>query len=329
MAMHDSAAAPELLDLHPQTGDLRDAIHAGMRRAQKRLPTLLLYDEHGSKLFDAICELPEYYPTRTELGDHAGLHIDDIAAVARHVRASSDRTGQRQQHEDAHLLLEHLRRTRRLRAGGYLQGPPDGQPATVLAEDYPQVEVLPVCADFNEPFKLPQPRTMPKRNVLYFPGSTIGNLEFAGAHRLLNTMRRLARQGGAVLIGVDLIKDRAVLEAAYNDAQGVTAAFNLNMLTRLNREFEADFDVDAFEHLAVWDADRHRIEMRLISKQKQSVVIDGERFEFTVGEHIITEYSHKYSLEMFANLARNAGFHVEQVWTDADSLFSVQYLVAD
>lgn len=315
----------KLLDLHPHVTDLRDAIHEGMRRDQKRLPTLLLYDEHGSKLFDQICEVPEYYPTRTELAIMCE-NIDDIAAAVGE-QASLIELGSGSSMK-TRILLEHLREL-----AAYV--PVDISKdhlmaaATELAADYPHIEVLPVCADFNEPFRLPTPKVMPKRNVVYFPGSTIGNLEFAGANKLLTTMRRIARAGGAVLIGVDLIKERELLEAAYNDDQGVTAAFNLNMLTRLNREFEADFDVGAFEHRAVWDPDRHRIEMRLISRRDQSVVIDGERFELAEGEHILTEYSHKYSLEMFANLARNAGFHVEQVWTDDRQLFSVQYLVAD
>jgi dimethylhistidine N-methyltransferase len=314
-----------LLDLHPEVSDLRDAIHAGMRRAQKRLPTLLLYDEHGSKLFDDICEVPEYYPTRTELGimqdniDEIGAEIGEQASLIELGSGSSMKT---------RTLLEHLPAL-----AAYV--PVDisrdhlMNAATELAADFPKIEVLPVCADFNEPFQLPQPRITPRRNVVYFPGSTIGNLEFQGAHRLLTTMRRIACQGGAALIGVDLIKDQRVLEAAYNDSKGVTAAFNLNILTRLNREFGADFDVESFEHRAVWDPERHRMEMRLVSRRTQSVVVDGERFELAEGEHILTEYSHKYSLDMFANLARNADFHVEHVWTDAKRLFSVQYLVAD
>jgi L-histidine N-alpha-methyltransferase len=318
-------AAPTLLDLHPEVGDLRDAIHAGMRRAQKRLPTLLLYDERGSKLFDDICELPEYYPTRTELGIMQA-RIGEIAAAIGE-KASLIELGSGSSMK-TRILLEHLPNLAAYVpvdiSKDHLMGA-----ATELSNDYPHIEVLPVCADFNEPFRLPTPKVMPERNVVYFPGSTIGNLEFAGAHKLLTTMRRIAKRGGAVLIGVDLIKDRAVLEAAYNDAQGVTADFNLNMLARLNREFGADFDLDTFEHRAVWDAQRSRIEMRLISGRDQSVVIDGERFELKEGEHILTEYSHKYSLDMFANLAGNAGFHVEQVWTDDARLFSVQYLVAD
>lgn len=323
MAMNESTAAPRLLDLHPQVADLRDAIHAGMRRSQKRLPTLLLYDEKGSKLFDDICELPEYYPTRTELSimqermDEIADAIGEEASLIELGSGSSMKT---------RLLLEDLHRL-----AAYV--PVDISKdhlmaaATELSANYPHIEILPVCADFNEPFRLPTPQVTPRRNIVYFPGSTIGNLEFASAHRLLSTMKRIAKSGGAVLIGVDLVKGREVLESAYDDAQGVTAAFNLNMLERLNREFEADFDLDRFFHRAVWDAERARVEMQLVSRADQSVTIDGETFALREGEYILTEYSHKYTLETFANLARTAGFEVNHVWTDPQALFSVQYLV--
>lgn len=317
-----STAAPKLLDLHPRTGDLRDAIHEGMRRRQKRLPTLLLYDERGSQLFDDICELPEYYPTRTELAimrERIGEIAEVIGEEASLIELGSGSSMK------TRVLLDHLPAL-----AAYV--PVDISKdhlmlaATELSAAYPHIEILPVCADFNEPFRLPTPRVMPRRNVVYFPGSTIGNLEFASAHKLLSTMKRVAKAGGAVLIGVDLIKEKAVLEPAYDDAQGVTAAFNLNMLTRLNREFEANFDLERFEHRAVWDAERSRIEMRLVSRCDQRVEIDGETFSLAEGEHILTEYSHKYSLEVFANLAETAGFHVHTVWTDPSRLFSVQYL---
>ncbi|MEO0971831.1 MAG: L-histidine N(alpha)-methyltransferase [Pseudomonadota bacterium] len=317
--------APTLLDLHPQSDDLRDAIHQGMRRLQKRLPTLLLYDERGSQLFDAITEVPEYYPTRTELSimdasmEQIAKAIGPQASLIELGSGSSMKT---------RLLLQQLPEL-----AAYV--PVDISrdhlmaAATELARDYPAVEVLPVCADFNEPFRLPTPRISPQRNIVYFPGSTIGNLDFGGAHKLLSTMRRIAKKGGAVLIGVDLVKPREILEPAYDDAQGVTADFNLNILTRLNREFGANFNLEHFHHRAVWDGSRSRIEMRLVSEIAQEVEIDGERFSLAANEHILTEYSHKYSLEVFANLARTAGFEVECVWTDPQQWFSVQYLVVN
>ncbi|MEO0424761.1 MAG: L-histidine N(alpha)-methyltransferase [Pseudomonadota bacterium] len=315
-------AAPTLLDLHPQTGDLRDAIHQGMRRAQKRLPTLLLYDERGSQLFDAITELPEYYPTRTELsimessmgeiassiGPEASL-IELGSGSSMKIRLLLERIPELAAYVPVDISRDHLMAA-----------------ATKLAADYPAVEVLPVCADFNEPFQLPTPRIAPKRNVVYFPGSTIGNLDFGAAYKLLSTVRRIAKKGGGALIGADLVKPEEILVPAYDDAQGVTADFNLNILTRLNREFDANFDVKMFFHRAVWDATRSRMEMQLVSRVAQTVQIDGEEFDLAAGEFILTEYSHKYSLEVFENLAETAGFRVAKVWTDPRQWFSLQYL---
>jgi dimethylhistidine N-methyltransferase len=200
--------------------------------------------------------------------------------------------------------------------------------ADALAKEFPDVEVLPVCADFTQPFDLPTPARMPDRNIVYFPGSTIGNFSTSQAIDLMKVMREQAKDDGALLIGVDLEKPAGVLERAYNDAAGVTSEFNLNLLTRLNREHNANFELDAFEHRAVYDSEYRRIEMRLVSLDSQSVKVAGEKFDFDEGEYIVTEHSHKYSLERFASIAADAGFDQRRCWTDADKLFSVQYLVA-
>jgi dimethylhistidine N-methyltransferase len=187
--------------------------------------------------------------------------------------------------------------------------------------------VLPVVADFTRPFALPDPAIMPRRNVVYFPGSTIGNFTHEAAQDLLDNMYQEAGVDGAMLIGVDLQKDPTIIERAYNDSAGVTAEFNLNMLTHLNREFGFDFDVDAFSHSAIYDPDEGRMVIELISGRDQVVTGGGETIEVADGEAILTEYSHKYTLDSFANMAQRAGFVVRKVWTDADRLFSMQYCV--
>jgi len=317
-----TAAVVALCDYHPQQESLRDTILDGLRRPQKMLPPVYFYDERGSHLFDRITELPEYYLTRTELaimreyGSEIGGLVGERAAIVELGSGSSLKT---------RLLLDALREP-----AAYL--PVDisrshlVHAARGLAADYPHLEILPICADFSAPFDLPRPRVAPRRNVVYFPGSTIGNFHWDEAYALLLSIARIARAGGALLIGVDLKKDRATLERAYNDAQGVTAEFNLNMLVRLDRELDATFDLRAFRHRAVWNEAKSRIEMHLVSQRAQSVFVAGERFEFRAGEHILSECSYKYTPTQFAALAAEAGFEVRRVWTDAAALFSVQYL---
>jgi len=280
------------------------------------------YDQRGSELFDQICNLDEYYPTRTELAlmhDHVEEVADLVgprAAVIEYGAGSSTKV---------RLLLDHL-----IEPAAYV--PVDisaeylEQQARELAADYPDVHVQPVFADFTRPFDLPKHPVEPKTNLIFFPGSTIGNLTRQQALELLEVMAAVAKPGGAALIGVDLRKDPGVLRAAYNDSEGVTAAFNLNVLERLNRELGANFDLDRFEHVAVYDDEKGRIEMRLISTCPQTVAIADTKLRFTRGEYIITEYSHKYSIEEFHGLARRAGFTPERSWVDDDDLFSVHYL---
>ncbi len=296
-------------------------IMAGLSRPQKMLSPKFFYDSAGSRLFDEICRLPEYYLTRTELQimerfvDEIARRVGPQASLIEFGSGSSLKT---------RILLDHLDHL-----AAYV--PVDISKdhlvvaASELAQDYPHIEVLPVAADFTHPFPLPSPQRMPLRNLVYFPGSTIGNFAPDAAHELLRVMHHEAGDNGALLIGVDLKKDVAVLERAYNDSAGITARFNLNILQRLNREFEADFDLAGFHHCAIYNEEFGRIEMHLVSLREQSFSVCGRPFSLALGESIVTEYSHKYSLQEFSAMAGRAGFCVDTVWTDPERLFSVQY----
>ncbi len=296
----------------------------GLLAAQKHLSPKWFYDERGSELFDRICTLPEYYPTRTELSIMSE-HLDEVAklvgpraAVIEFGAGSNLKVRQLLDALDepaAYVPVE-------ISADYLLKQAED------LARDYPNVHIQPVFADFTRPFELPAHPVTPDRNLVFFPGSTIGNFTRGEARDLLGVMRAEAKDDGALLIGVDLEKDPAILHAAYNDSEGVTAEFNLNVLHRLNRELGANFDVSAFRHEAVYDEENGRIEMRLVSLADQVVTIAGRRIPFRHGEFIITEYSHKYSIDGFQAMARDAGFEPVRVWTDERELFSVHYMEA-
>jgi dimethylhistidine N-methyltransferase len=300
-----------------------EEIMAGLRRPEKMISPKYFYDERGSQLFDDITHLPEYYPTETEF---AIMHdnIDELAdlvgpqaSLIEYGSGSSRKT---------RALLEHLHELA-------VYVPVDISEDHLIASakkirtEFPSLEVLPVVADFTKPFALPDPRVMPLRNIVYFPGSTIGNFTNEAAQELLGFMYQEAGEDGAMLIGVDLQKDPAIIERAYNDSAGITAEFNLNMLTHLNREFGFDFDVDAYSHSATYDQDEGRMVIELISNRDQVVSNGDDRVEISDGEAILTEYSHKYTLDGFAAMANKAGFEVRKVWTDAEQLFSVQYCV--
>ncbi len=305
---------------HSATAEL-DEILEGLSRSQKALSPKFFYDERGSQLFDAICELPEYYLTRTELSIMQ-MHIDEIVSLVG-PQASLIEFGSGSSLK-TRMLLERLDRL-----AAYVPVDISREHLTAAAEslasDYPNVEVWPVLADFMQPFDLPNPSVMPLRNIVYFPGSTIGNFSPEQAHGLLQVMHVEAGEDGALLIGVDLQKDTAVIERAYNDDAGVTAEFNLNMLARINKEFGANFDLDLFRHRAVYDEKHGRMELSLISERDQYVRIDNTSFHFEKGEALLTEHSHKYTLEQFSGMAQKAGFVVDTVWTDSEQLFSVQY----
>lgn len=313
-----------LLDFHPETASIREEVLAGLRRTPKQLPSKFFYDERGSELFDAICELDEYYPTRTEeaiMDAHIAAMVDAIGPQALLVEYGSGSS------RKTRILLEHLDRP-----AGYV--PIDIsrehllEAAADIASAYPDVTVRPVCADYTDEYALPAVDTPVRRTVVYYPGSTIGNFMPSTARAFLADIRQHVGANGGLLIGVDLRKDEARLHAAYNDADGVTAAFNKNLLRRLNRELDATFDLDRFRHEARWNADAGRVEMHLVSDAAQQVTVAGEPIAFAAGESITTEYSYKYTVDGFADLAAAAGWSVEQVWTDDQSLFSVQYAEA-
>jgi dimethylhistidine N-methyltransferase len=298
-------------------------IQTGLSQRHKSISPKFFYDHAGSKLFDAICELPEYYLTRTELEimrtsiQEIVLLIGPQASLIEFGSGSSLKT---------RILLEHLQDL-----AAYVPVDISQEHLLLAAErigaDFSAIEVLPVVADFTQPFELPTPKTMPIRNIVYFPGSTIGNFSKDAALGLMTVMHHEAGENGALLIGVDLQKDRSTLVRAYNDSHGVTAEFNLNILRRLNHEFDATFDLEQFSHRAVYNEAAGRIEMYLDSRSDQIVSVGGEEFYFAQGESILTEHSHKYTLDGFRDLVLAAGFRVEKVWIDDQQLFSVQYCV--
>ncbi|HEY1773321.1 MAG TPA: L-histidine N(alpha)-methyltransferase [Gammaproteobacteria bacterium] len=313
-----------LRDYHPRLDEMADEVLAGLNERQKTLPCKYFYDAQGSLLFDAICELPEYYLTRTELGimqTHLGAMASALGERVMLVEPGSGSSVK------TRLLLEHL-----TEPVAYV--PVDisrehlVNAADRLNRQYPLLEVLPVCADFNQIFEVPVPARAASRTAVYFPGSTLGNFPPNEAAALLRHMRQLAGNGGALLVGIDLRKDTAVLERAYDDAAGVTARFNLNLLTRINRELEADFDLARFHHRALFNEQESCIEMHLVSAARQTVRVAGERFEFRAGEHILSERSYKHTPEGFASLTARAGLKIEQQWTDDRRYFCVAYLTS-
>jgi dimethylhistidine N-methyltransferase len=300
---------------------LRDVVE-GLSRNRKTLPSKYFYDERGSKLFDDICELDEYYVTRTEstlmkqqVGDIASA-VGSNALLVEYGSGSSLKT---------RLLLRNL-----IAPAGYvpidISGDYLSQVGHSLKAEFPNIEVMPVVADFTKSFEVPSPTSKEFRRVIYFPGSTIGNFPREDAMALLASMAENAGADGGVLIGVDLDKDRDVLRAAYNDSQGVTAEFNLNILKRINDELGGNFDLRKFKHEAVFNDGRSCIEMHLISTQRQTVNVCKYSFEFEENESVLTEYSHKYTIDAFGEMANEAGLNVKNVWTDANNMFAVMYL---
>lgn len=302
----------------------RSDVLAGLAHPQKTLPCKYFYDARGSALFERICDLDEYYPTRTELAILEAHSAEMAQRLGRRCLLVEYGSGSSRK---TRLLLDRLREPAAYIPIDISRAALDVS-ARALSEAYPHLEVLPVCADYTGPIEVPEPAKPAARRGVFFPGSTIGNFTPPEAQRFLGRMARVAGPGGGVLIGVDLRKERTVLEAAYDDALGVTAAFNKNLLARINRELGADFDLDAFGHRAHWNASAGRVEMHLVSELAQSVCVAGQRIHFAPGETIHTENSYKYELGQFAALAAQAGLAVHRVWTDPDARFSVQYLTA-
>jgi L-histidine N-alpha-methyltransferase len=298
-----------------------DDVLEGLAQPQKKLSSKYFYDERGSQLFDAICELPEYYPTRTETGllrAHAVEFAEMIGAHASVVEFGSGSSTK------IRILLDALETP-----AAYIPVDISREhllaSAKALAGAYPDLPVVPIAADYTQPFGVPE-ITGEAARIGFFPGSTIGNFTRPDAVEFLRAAATDLGTDNGLLIGVDLRKDTGILHAAYNDAAGVTAKFNLNVLHRVNREFDGNFDIDAFSHDARWVADQGRIEMHLVSDRDQQVRVDGHSFTFAAGESIHTEDSHKYDVDEFHALAAKAGWRAFRHWTDADNLFSLHYL---
>jgi L-histidine N-alpha-methyltransferase len=304
------------------TDSFRDDILRGLSAAHRELPCKYFYDATGAELFERICKLPEYYPTRAEL-----------AILASHGNEMADRLG-----PDCMLIEFGSGSSTKTRALlDRLKSPAAYVPVDIsreqlldtarsLIRDYPGLEVRPVYADFTLPFEIPASNQPSRKRVVYFPGSTIGNFDPDKAHELLRRAARLAGPGGGMLLGADLKKDPRLLHSAYNDRQGVTAAFNLNLLVRINRELRGNFRVDQFWHHALYNPLEGRVEIYLVSRQDQRVDVADHQFFIAEGEPICTEYSYKYSVADLTELAADAGFAVEQLWTDKARYFCVLYL---
>lgn len=308
----------------PEGDSFLDDVLTGLARPQKTLPPKYFYDARGCELFEKICELPEYYPTRTELaimGEHAGAMAKFLGPDCQLIEFGSGSS------RKTRILIEQLQ-------------PPLYVPIDIadeamraaaagLARAFPWLNIIGVCADYTKPLTLPEFVGVPiRRKAVYFPGSTIGNFTPHEAIEFLQLARRMVGPGGTLLVGVDLKKDKKVLDAAYSDAAGVTAAFNLNLLARINRELGGDFQLRRFRHKAFYDEDKGWIEMHIESLAAQFAHVGGARFRFGAGETIHTEISCKYSVEEFQAVAHRGGFAPEQTWIDAANLFSVHGMIA-
>jgi len=310
----------ELVTAASLADDLRDDVFRGLSMQSKTLSCKFFYDKLGSELFDRICELPEYYLTRTERSIMRA-NIDAIAAalgprclIVEFGSGASTKTT---------FLLDHL-----VDPVGYV--PIDiarhhlEQSAARLAKRYPDVDVMPICADFHQDLPIPEPRRLQESTVVFFPGSTIGNLQEQEARRFLDRIADTTGPRGGLLIGIDLKKPREIVVPAYDDAAGVTAEFNLNLLARINRDLGADFKLDQFRHEAVWNEGQSRMEMNLVSLYDQDVQIEDRTFRFREGERTRTEYSHKYTRGHFQRIA--SSYLTEAAWTDPREWFCVLLL---
>ncbi|HEX4534344.1 MAG TPA: L-histidine N(alpha)-methyltransferase [Rhizomicrobium sp.] len=293
---------------------------AGLSATPKTIACKYFYDAEGSRLFDRICELPEYYQTRTETALLQQYAPEMARVMGEHVELIELGAGALTK---VRMLLDALKEPRAYLpidiSGDYLR-----EVVRELAADYPNVRMNPVVADFTKPISLP-PRSFGSRRVGFFPGSTIGNFTTDEAVRLLQSVAAMLK-GGGLLIGFDIVKDPALFHAAYNDSAGVTAAFNKNLLARANRELGVDFDLDAFAHYAPYNPNRARVEMYLVSLINQRVNVGGETIAFAKGEPVHTENSHKFTRESFTALARKARFAARQFWTDPEEIFALAWL---
>lgn len=313
----------EIIDFEPKTGNIIKEILAGLSQSQKTIDPKFLYDKKGSEIFERICKLPEYYPTRSEfliLKENAADMARLIGPEALIIEPGSG-NGRK-----VRILLKCLKKIK-----GYVPVEIDRdillRMTTELHDEFPELKVLPVCADFTQNIDLPLSVDFQEgKKVIFFPGSTIGNFHPSDAVSFLKRIGKLAGTGGGLLIGVDLKKNKKIFELAYDDPAGVTAAFNLNLLERLNREVDATFDLENFDHEAIYNEELGRVEMHLKSKVPQLVKVNQTMFRFKEGETIHTECSYKYTVEEFCELCSKAKFKVKKLWMDQKKLFCVYYL---
>jgi dimethylhistidine N-methyltransferase len=305
------------------SGEFATDVLEGLRTTPKRIPPKYFYDDEGSRLFDKITEQPEYYPTRTEIG----ILQNNAAAIGAMVKPGSaivefgsGCAGK------VRILLEAMLPSLAAYVPVEICASVVEDEAEQLRKEFPGFDIQPVAADFTQPFELPPAALNATARVGFFPGSTIGNFEPHKAASFLRDVGRTLGQDSVLIVGADLIKPAEILNAAYNDAAGYTAKFNLNLLTRINRELGGNFHLKQFEHHAFFNRERNRVEMHLASLKRQKVKVCGETFDFRIGETIHTENSYKYSVESFGALARGNGWTPVAVWKDADNLFSVHAL---
>jgi L-histidine Nalpha-methyltransferase len=315
-------AVLRLTDLHPTPDDISGDVIAGLSRTPKRLPSKYFYDKRGSELFEEITRQPEYYLTRVELAllEAKAAEIARAVGPRAHVVEYGSGSGRK-----TRLLLDALE-------DPVAYTPIEISRSALLASverldrEFGDIEVLPVLADFTQPVPLPKPPREAEHALVFFPGSTLGNFTNDEAVRLLRAMRETMGQRGGALVGIDLQKSPDIIEAAYNDAAGVTAAFTRNLLVRLNRDVGTDFKVEAFAHLAQYNRQAGRIETFLVSLGPQVVTVDGQRFEFATGERMQVEYSQKYTDAGLAELAAQAGLKVVEGWNDPNDWFALRLL---
>jgi dimethylhistidine N-methyltransferase len=302
--------------------DFLSAVREGLRQRQKSIPPKFFYDARGSRLFDLICDTPEYYPTRTETGilDRCGAEMAALVGPSCTLIELGSGSAVK-----TPLLLRHLNDDS-VYVPIDICEPQLLQSTQRLQALFPAIRMRPLCADYTRlpALELDEPGTW--RRTVFFPGSTIGNYTPDEAVQLLRHAAQLSGSDGGLLIGVDCKKSPGLLNAAYNDASGYTAAFNLNLLARMQRELGAQLDPDGFEHYACYNTGKGRIEMHLVSRRKQAIRLDGESFPFEPGESIHTENSYKYTAREFRQLARKAGWHPRMLWSDREGLFDVHYL---
>lgn len=319
--MKQSSARAAVLESEPARPDFLSEAVAGLSHSPRTLPCKFFYDQRGAALFQEICELPEYYITRTELqimqtrGGEMAEHLNSGIELVGLGTGAGTKT---------RILLEKLRHPA-VYVPVDISSEQLAQSTALFRRLFPRLEILPVCTDYLQPFRLPAASREITRKVVYFPGSTIGNFEPDAAGNFLRRIADHCGAGGGLLIGVDLQKEHDVLERAYNDSRGVTAQFNLNLLARANRELGANFDLRLWQHRAIYNSKEGRIEMHLLSKTDQVVRLDDREFQFQADEKIITEFSYKRTPEGFAALAGKAGFEFEKIWTDDARLFGVFY----